>query len=174
MTNKACSPNPVAVAAVVIAIAAAIAGCSMQKQNSMPKQNVDPTGTTSATFLGQWHVHGSTMDITATSVTIVTSSCPMNRPSECAETDTLTVVSGDDKQLTLRVVAVRFSAGAVENQPAPSEGQATAAGDSLQLAYQAPGLLKTTILHGFPEWVGGNPYWCGANVSASDANKCGA
>jgi hypothetical protein len=105
VTNKACSPNPVAVVAVVIAIAAAIAGCSMQRQNA------DTTVTTSATFLGQWHVHGSTMDITPKSVTIVTYSCPMRRPCECVETDTLTVVSGDDKQLTLRVVAVLSLAG---------------------------------------------------------------
>jgi hypothetical protein len=134
----------------------------------------DTTGTTSAHFLGQWHVHGSRMDITPKSVTIVTYSCPTERLSKCVQTDTLTAVSSDDKQLTLRVAAVSYSGGEVGEPAVPIQDQATVAGDSLQLAYQAPGLLKTTIVHGFPEWAGGNPFWCGANVSAFDASKCGA
>ena len=163
VSNKDRYPGQLAVATAMIGIAVAISGCKIQI-------TTETTGTTSATFVGQWHVHGSTMDITPKSVSIVTDLCPSG-PGECRETDTLTVVSGDDKQLTLRVIQVGFQANGGR---LTSPGQATALGDSLQFVSQAPGLLKATILHGFPGWAGGNSYWCGAGVSPSDAAKCGA
>jgi hypothetical protein len=46
-------------------------------------------------------------------------------------------------------------------------------GDSIQLVWQAPGLLKQTVLKGFPGWQG-DLYWCGAGVSQSDQQRCGA
>ena len=92
----------------------------------------------------------------------------------CHETDALTVASGDSAQLTLKVTAVTYADSSGASAPNPSSGPQTAVGDTLQLTPQAPGLLKATILQGFPGWVGGNPYWCGQGVSPSDAKRCGA
>ena len=114
------------------------------------------------------------MDITPTTASIVTYSCPGPAPRDCHETDTLAVTSGDDKQLTLKVASVSYTNGAGANVSIPNLSSTTVAGDSLQLVAQAPGLLKATILHGFPGWVGGNPYWCGAGISPADTSKCGA
>jgi len=86
----------------------------------------------------------------------------------------LTVASGDSAQLTLNVTAVTYADSSGASAPNPSSGPQTAVGDTLQLTLQAPGLLKATILQGFPGWVGGNPYWCGQGVSPSDAKRCGA
>ena len=46
----------------------------------------------------------------------------------------------------------------------PSPGPSTAVGDSIQLVSQAPGLLKQTVVKGFPGWQG-DLYWCGAGVT---------
>jgi len=56
----------------------------------------------------------------------------------------------------------------------PGTGPSTSVGDSIQLVWQEPGLLKQTSLKGFPGRQGGNPYWCGAGISQSDVEKCGA
>ena len=58
----------------------------------------------------------------------------------CSESDTLTVVSGNDTELTLTVTAVSYklSSGqttSVSGNPGPS----TAVGDSVQLVWQAQG-----------------------------------
>ncbi|HWT50289.1 MAG TPA: hypothetical protein VN255_17550 [Mycobacterium sp.] len=92
----------------------------------------------------------------------------------CSETDTLGVVSGDDTQLTLTVTAVSYGLNNGQTTSVnPSPGPSTAVGDSIQLVSQAPGLLKQTVLHGFPGWQG-DLYWCGAGVSPSDQQQCGA
>jgi hypothetical protein len=92
----------------------------------------------------------------------------------CHETDTLTVASSDNTRLTLTVTAVSYADNNGASASNPSPGSSTAVGDSLELTPQAPGLLKATIVRGFPGWVGGNPYWCGQGVSPSDAKLCGA
>jgi hypothetical protein len=49
-------------------------------------------------------------------------------------------------------------------------------GDTFQLSYVAPGLLKTTYLHThLPKSdIEGNPYWCGPGLSAANQRDCGA
>jgi hypothetical protein len=130
-----------------------------------------PTG-----FVGRWHVHGATLDIAASSATMVVSLGPCDPPGGgmCAETDALTVTpSGDGNLLTLVVTAVTYAnaTGPVAN---PEAGPSTAVGDSMQLVLQAPGLLKRTALQGFPGMDGGNPYWCGPDISPANAGLCGA
>lgn len=135
--------------------------------------------TASARFLGHWHVHDGSLDIAPTTATINSSPgagpCMQNPQVACSESDTLTVVSGNDTELTLTVTAVSYklSSGqttSVSGNPGPS----TAVGDSVQLVWQAQGLLKQTVLNGFPGWQGGNPYWCGAGISPGDQQLCGA
>ncbi|MUL63878.1 hypothetical protein BOO86_05325 [Mycobacterium sp. CBMA 234] len=132
------------------------------------------TTTASTTFVGHWHVHGAVLDITPTTATITEGGAhPCSHGSQrlCRETDDLRVVSGDDKELTLQVTAVRYtddSGASVPNQTLP------AVGDSMRLDWQAPGLLKTTILQGFPGSSDGNPYWCGAGISQANSELCGA
>ena len=137
------------------------------------------TATASARFVGHWHVHDATLDITPTTATIVSSlgmgPCSAGPQAACSETDTLGVVSGDDTQLTLTVTGVSYGLHNGQTTSVnPSPGPSTAVGDSIQLVWQAPGLLKATVLKGFPGWQGGNPYWCGAGVSQSDQERCGA
>jgi hypothetical protein len=127
-------------------------------------------------FVGNWHVHGATMEITPTTATITASNgaCGPGTRGICSETDTLTVATGGSTQLMLKVTAVTYQDSSGANAPNPPPGPQTAVGDTLQLTSQAPGLLKATILQGFPGWVGGNPYWCGQGISQSDARRCGA
>ena len=131
-----------------------------------------------AGFVGQWHVHDATLDISDRTATMVVSlgmgPCSLGPPHPCSETDSLAVLSGDDTQLTLGVTAASFTdnTGAVAANPSP--GSSTAVGDSMQLVLQAPGLLKRVSQHGFPGWEGGNPYWCGPGVSQANAQLCGA
>ena len=180
--------------AVVGAIIAAVAACSTSTNTSSTTASptsptasptsptasptsttATATGTAGAPFVGHWHVHGSAMDIAPDKATLITYSCPgSGTPRDCHETDTLSVVSGDGKQLTLQVATVSFTNNAGAAVPIASQYASTAVGDELQLVAQAPGLLKATILHGFPGWVGGNPYWCGAGIGTTDRTKCGA
>src|SRR5262249_41720166 len=134
------------------------------------------TATAGPTFMGHWHVHGATMEIGAATATIVASAgmCGPGAQDMCHETDTLTVASSDNTRLTMTVTAVSYADNNGASASNPSPGSSTAVGDSLELTPHAPGLLKATILHGFPAWVGGNPYWCGQGVSPSDAKRCGA
>jgi hypothetical protein len=113
------------------------------------------------------------MDITPTTATHVTSWAPCGPGAQrsCRETDTLKVVSGNDTQVTLQVTAVSYTDDTGASVPNPT---APAVGDEMRLDWQAPGLLKTTILHGFPGWVGGNPYWCGTGISQANLRLCGA
>jgi hypothetical protein len=146
-------------------------------QNTAVSPSANPaTATASPAFVGHWHVHGATMDISPTTATITANNgpCGPGLQGMCHETDTLTVASGDSAQLTLKVTAVIYadsSGASAANRP---PGPQTTVGDTLQLTSQAPGLLKATILQGFPAWVGGNPYWCGEGISQSDAKRCGA
>jgi hypothetical protein len=200
MNRHGASPQPAVkpghglFVAAVVGIVAASAGCSTSTnapssvstptvhettsaQSTVAGPSTNPaTATANPTFVGHWHVHGATMDINPATATIVASNGPCGPGAQgmCHETDTLTVTSGDSAQLTLKVTAVTFadSSGASARNPPP--GPQTAVGDTLQLTPQAPGLLKATILQGFPGWVGGNPYWCGQGISPSDAKRCGA
>jgi hypothetical protein len=136
-----------------------------------------PSATASARFVGHWQRHASTLDITPTTATLFAGlgmgPCSQGQAA-CSETDTLGVVSGDDTQLTLAVTAVSYGLNNGQTTSVnPSPGPSTAVGDSIQLVWQAPGLLKQTVLHGFPGWQG-DLYWCGAGVSPSDQQKCGA
>ena len=136
------------------------------------------SGTASARFVGHWQRHASTLDITATTATLFAGldmgPCSQGQAA-CSETDTLGVVSGDETQLTLAVTAVSYGLKNGQTTPAnPSPGPSTSVGDSLQLVSQAPGLLKQTVLKGFPGWQGGDLYWCGAGVSPPDQQRCGA
>ena len=146
--------------------------------SSGPTGSSSPSGTASARFVGHWQRHVSTLDITATTATLFAGldmgPCSQGQAA-CSETDTLGVVSGDDTQLTVAVTAVSY--GLKNGQTTsvnPSPGPSTAVGDSIQLVPQAPGLLKQTVLKGFPGWQGGDLYWCGAGVSPSDQQRCGA
>jgi len=136
------------------------------------------SGTASGRFVGHWQRHVSTLDITATTATLFAGldmgPCSQGQAA-CSETDTLGVVSGDETQLTLAVTAVSYGLKNGQTTPAnPSPGPSTSVGDSLQLVSQAPGLLKQTVLKGFPGWQGGDLYWCGAGVSPPDQQRCGA
>jgi hypothetical protein len=182
--------------AIAIAIAGVVtvaaAGCSKNTSgtgtssttgapsstSSGPTGSSSPSGTASARFVGHWQRHVSTLDITATTATLFAGldmgPCSQGQAA-CSETDTLGVVSGDDTQLTVAVTAVSY--GLKNGQTTsvnPSPGPSTAVGDSIQLVPQAPGLLKQTVLKGFPGWQGGDLYWCGAGVSPSDQQRCGA
>ena len=181
--------------AIAIAIAGVVtvaaAGCSKNTSgtgtssttgapsstSSGPTGSSSPSGTASARFVGHWQRHVSTLDITATTATLFAGldmgPCSQGQAA-CSETDTLGVVSGDDTQLTVAVTAVSY--GLKNGQTTsvnPSPGPSTAVGDSIQLVPQAPGLLKQTVLKGFPGWQG-SLYWCGAGVSPSDHPRCGA
>ena len=135
--------------------------------------------TASARFLGHWHVHDGGLDITPTTATINSSPgagpCMQNPQVACSESDMLAVESGNDTELTLTVTSVSYKLSngqttSVSGLPGPS----TAVGDSVQLVWQRQGLLKQTVLKGSPSWQGGNPYWCGAGISPSDQQLCGA
>jgi hypothetical protein len=176
----------VAIAATVIVTAAA-AGClkntsgtGASSTTGTPSSTAAPaTGTASARFVGHWHVHDATLDITPTTATIVwylgAGPCTQDPKAACSETDTLAVVSGNDTQLTLKVTAVSYTLHSGQKTSVNSTtGPSTAVGDSVQLVWQAPGLLKQTVLQGFPGSEDGNPYWCGAGISQSDRQRCGA
>jgi hypothetical protein len=162
------------------------AGCSKNTSGIVtppntgaPTASAAPSATAGARFVGHWQVHDATLDITPTTATIVESlgmgPCSAGPQAACSETDTLGVVSGDDTQLTLTVTGVSYGLHNGQTTSVnPSTGPSTAVGDSIQLVWQAPGLLKATVLKGFPGWQGGNPYWCGAGVSQSDRERCGA
>jgi hypothetical protein len=122
------------------------------------------------------HVHGATLDIGQTNATMVVNlgPCAAGAAGLCSETDSRTVVSGDDTQSTLSVTGVTYTDQSGTKVPNPQPGSSTAVGNSMQLVLQAPGLLKQTVLHGFPGWAGGNPYWCGPGVSQANRQLCGA
>jgi hypothetical protein len=178
--------------AIAGVVAVAAAGCSKitsgtgtssttgapSSTSSGPTGSISPSATASARFVGHWQRHVSTLDITSTTATLFAGldmgPCSQGQAA-CSETDTLGVVSGDDTQLTLAVTAVSY--GLKNGQTTsvnPSPGPSTAVGDSIQLVAHAPGLLKQTVLKGFPGWQGGDLYWCGAGVSPSDQQRCGA
>jgi hypothetical protein len=184
----------VAIAATVI-VAVAAAGCSKNTTGTGASSTTgspvsagapaatsaaspSPSATASARFVGEWHVHGSTLNITPTTATLRATSgmgsCMQDPQAPCSETETLTVVSGNDTQLTLRVTAVSYNLHNGRKTSVNPTGPSTAVGDSIQLVWQAPGLLKATVLQGFPGMQGGNPYWCGAGISQSDKQHCGA
>jgi len=186
----------VAVAATVI-VAVAAAGCSKNTSRTGTSSTTGATTSTvapsatstassgptgpsaaaSARFVGHWQRHASTLDITPTTATLSAGlgmgPCSQGQAA-CSETDTLGVVSGDDTQLTLTVTAVSYGLNNGQTTSVnPSPGPSTAVGDSIQLVSQAPGLLKQTVLHGFPGWQS-DLYWCGTGVSPTDQQQCGA
>jgi hypothetical protein len=125
--------------------------------------------------VGQWRVHGGSLDITPTTATITaTSNLCMRDEAACQEIETLAVTSGNDTQLALRVTAVTYVLHDGTKTSVNPFGPSTAVGDSIQLVWQAPGLLKQTVLQGFPGRQGGNPYWCGVGISDDDRRQCGA
>jgi hypothetical protein len=180
------------VIAIVAIFTVAAAGCSKNtsatgassttsasSSPAAPPVNSTASGsaTASARFVGHWQRHASTLDITATTAKLFAGldmgSCSRGQAA-CSEIDTLAVVSGDDTQLTLAVTAVSYGMKDGQTTPVnPSPGPSTAVGDSIQLVSQAPGLVKQTVLKGFPGWRG-ELYWCGAGVSPSDTQRCGA
>lgn len=184
----------VAVAGAVILVAG-LAGCSKDTSSTgttpgstvtsatvtasatASSSTAPPPTAASASFAGTWHVHGATLDITDTTATMVVSEgpCGSDPTRSCSETDAMSVSpSGDGMQVTLVVTAVNYTDNTGASVPNPTGGAPTAVGDSMQLVFQAPGLLKRTALHGFPGWVGGNPYWCGPDISQSNVHLCGA
>ena len=193
-------------AAAALIVVAGLAGCSKNTPNADPgststmtsasapasgtsENTSNPSSTRSSTatsatvaasagFVGQWHVHGSTLDIAATSATMVVThgmgQCSLGAHHVCSETDALAVLSGDNAHLTLGVTAVNYTDNTGASVPNPAADSSTAVGDSMQLLLQAPGLLRRTVLHGFPGMSGGNPYWCGPGISQSNLKLCGA
>jgi hypothetical protein len=192
-------------AAAALIVVAGLAGCSKSTPNASPSSSstmasgsapasgtpentsnpsttssstaTSATVTASAGFVGQWHVHGSTLDIAATTATMVVThgmgQCSLGAHHVCSETDALAVLSGDNAHLTLGVTAVNYTDNTGASIPNPAADSSTAVGDSIQLLLQAPGLLRGTVLHGFPGMSGGNPYWCSSGVSQSNAKLCG-
>ena len=167
-------------AAAALIVVAGLAGCSKSTPNADPGSSstmTSATVTASAGFVGQWHVHGSTLDIAATSATMVVThgmgQCSLGAHHVCSETDALAVLSGDNAHLTLGVTAVNYTDNTGASVPNPAADSSTAVGDSIQLLLQAPGLLRGTVLHGFPGMSGGSPYWCSSGVSQSNAKLCG-
>jgi len=180
------------VATVVVAVAAA--GCSKNTSGtgtspatstaiSSPGNVASPTGspgpsaTASAHFVGHWGRHQSTLDITPTTATLFAGldmlSCSQGRAA-CSENDTLAVTSGDDTQLTLTVTAVSYhllSGQTTSVNPGPDPS--TAVGDSIHLVWRPPGLLKQTVVKGFPGWAEGID-WCGGAGSPNERAGCGA
>lgn len=126
-------------------------------------------------FVGHWHSHDTAMDITSTTATITKSlgPCSLSPDRLCHETDQLAVRSGDGTQLELVVTSVGYADNTGAPVPDPP-GPATQVGDSVRLVSQAPGLLKVTVQHGFPNGPGTTPYFCGAGVGQSDGQLCGA
>jgi hypothetical protein len=171
------------VTAATVVLTMAAAGCSKNAtispgpgNPSSPTSSTAVSATASARFVGQWHVHDASLNITPTAATLIASlgACTDNAQAPCSETDQLAVVSGNDTQLTLSVTGVSYTLHGGQNTSVTTTGPSTAVGDSIELVWQAPGLLERTALKGFPGWQGGNPYWCGAGISQSDAEKCGA
>jgi hypothetical protein len=93
--------------------------------------------------------------------------CVEDPQAACSETDTLAVVPSNDTQLTLTVTAVSYGLLNGQTTSNPTNRTARVVGDSIQLVWQAPGLLEEMQQTG-------NDYWCGAGVSQSDASQCGA
>jgi hypothetical protein len=185
----------VLVVAATTIVTMAVGGCSKNTSSTGASSTTAATGTASsgpgnssspsssatasAHFVGEWHVHDSSLNIAPTTATLTVSAgmgpCMQDPKSPCSETNQLAVTSGNDTQLTLTVTGVSYTFNDFQTATVkPSPGPSTAVGDSIQLVWQAPGLLKATVLKGFPGTLGGNPYWCGAGVSPSDADKCGA
>jgi hypothetical protein len=131
------------------------------------------SATASAHFVGHWGRHASTLDITPTTATLFAGlgNGPCSQgTAACSEIDTLAVLSGDDTELTLAVTGVSY--GLKDGQTTsvnPSPGPSTAVGDSIQLVLQAPGLLKQTVVKGFPGWRG-DLYRCGP--ASAPATTC--
>jgi hypothetical protein len=111
------------------------------------------------------------MDITPKTVTMFlglgNGPCAQDPQAACSERDTLAVVSGDDMQLTLTVTAVSYGLLNGQTTSNPTNPTPTVVGDSIQLVWEAPGLLEEMQ-------QAGNDYWCGAGVSESDESRCGA
>jgi hypothetical protein len=174
------------VIAATVVLTVAAAGCSKNGavspgsgNPSSPTSSTVSSATAGARFVGEWHVHDASLNITPTTASLIVSlgmgPCTENAQAPCSETDQLAVVSGSDTQLALSVTGVSYTLNGGQNTSVnPSTGPSTAVGDSMQLVWRAPGLLERTALNGFPGWQGGNPYWCGAGISQSDAEKCGA
>ena len=149
--------------------------------SSAPGPSPSPS-TASPSFVGQWSVHGETLQIGATSATLVSNLGPCSPPAQglCHETDTMSATlsaSGGPGGgvLTLVVTSVAFGDGTGAPVTAAEAGSPVAAvGDSLQLTVVAPGLLKRAIVHGFAGLVGGNANFCGAAVSPANQQLCGA
>ena len=176
-------------AAVIVTAAATACSTTTSRTGTSPTtattsnsgSSSSPSGSATAgvPFVGHWHTHGANLHITATTATINATSgmgpCMRNPQLSCSQTYTLGVVSSNDKQLTLTVTAVSFHLRTGQTTTVnPNPDPATAVGDSMQLVWQAPGLLKATLLHGFPDWQGGNPYWCGEGINESNKTRCGA
>ena len=83
--------------------------------------------------------------------------CSLGAHHVCSETDALAVLSGDNAQLTLGVTAVNYIDNTGASVPNPGADSATAVGDSMQLLWQAPGLLRRTVLRRFPGMSGRKP-----------------
>jgi hypothetical protein len=165
------------ICAVTVIAPMSVSGCS--KNTSSTTGSSTTTVTASPHFVGEWHVHDSSLNIALTTATLTASAgmgpCMQNPQAPCSETDQLAVTSGDDTHLTLTVTGVSYTFNDFQTATAkPTPGPSTAVGDSIQLALQSPGLLKATVTKGFPGMQGGNPYWCGVGISPADAQKCGA
>src|SRR5271167_673575 len=118
--RPAVKPGPGLFVAAVVGIVAASAGCSTSPNTPSPASTPTVHETTSAqstvvgpsanpatatadpTFVGHWHVHGATMDISPATATIVANNGPCGPGAQgmCHETDALTVASSDSAQLT--------------------------------------------------------------------------
>ena len=94
LPRPAVKPGPGLFVAAVVGIVAASAGCSTRTNTPSPASTptvhettsaqstvVDPsakppTATADPTFVGHWHVHGATMDISPATATIIASNGP--------------------------------------------------------------------------------------------------
>jgi hypothetical protein len=131
----------------------------------------------SARFVGHWLRHQSTLDITPTTASLFAGlgNGPCSEGvAACSEIDTFSVTSGDDTHLVLTVTDVQYVLkDGQKTSVNPSPGPVTAAGDAIQLVWREPGILKQTVVKGFPGWQG-DLDWCGTAGTPIEKQGCGA
>jgi hypothetical protein len=122
-------------------------------------------------FVGNWHVHGSQREILPNGTGTIESNCG---GGGCLETDVLAVVrSANGMQLTATITAITYADNKGKALPAPDPSESPTVGDSWNLRFAAPHLMKQTMVRSAVPWLG-NPYWCGDGLAASLDHFCGA
>ncbi len=138
-----------------------------------------------AEFVGEWSVHGGRMTIRQdhTGESDWNAGPCLNAlttppPPMCRGHTSLKLVSSP-KGIIVTITRVWFTTWANAAPPAGFDPGTSIpqAGDTSEITWQAPGLLKERIIrsHLSPLDIKyGNPYWCGKGISAENQRRCGA